>query len=53
MTPFRQLRALARVRHLGTRHFPGAYLAVATMTHYITAVAVAPLVPRWAKSRKE
>ena len=51
MTPFRQFRALARVGHLGTRHFPGAYLAVATMTHYITAVAL--LVPRWAKSRKE
>jgi hypothetical protein len=52
VTPVRQLLALVGVGHLGTRRFPQAYLPVATVIHYIAAVAVALLVPWWAKPRQ-
>lgn len=51
LTPLRQVLALAGIGHLGTRRFPGAYLPVATITHYITVVAVSLIVPRVAKPR--
>lgn len=49
--PLRQLLALVGVGHLGTRHFPSQYIVADAATHYITAVAVSVLVPRWAKPR--
>jgi hypothetical protein len=52
VTPVRQVLALVGVGHLGTRRFPQAYLPVATIIHYIAAVAVALLVPWWAKPRE-
>lgn len=52
VAPARQLLALAGMGHLGTRHFPAQYIVAATATHYITAVAVSLLVPRWAGPRK-
>jgi hypothetical protein len=50
-TPLRQLLTFAGIGHLGTRHFPASSLPAATATHYITAVAVALLVPWWAPLR--
>jgi hypothetical protein len=51
VTPVRQMLALVGVGHLGTRRFPQAYLPVATVIHYIAAVAVALIVPGLAKPR--
>ena len=51
VVPLRQLLALVGIGHLGTRYFPGQYLAADATTHYITAVAVSVLVPWWAKPR--
>jgi hypothetical protein len=48
VAPLRQLLALVGIGHLGTRHFPASSLLAFTATHYITAVSVALLVPRWA-----
>jgi hypothetical protein len=48
VTPVRQMLALIGVRHFGTRRFPQEYLTVVTVIHYISAVAVAVLVPWWA-----
>ncbi len=50
VVPVRQLLALAGFGHLGTRHFPAAYLAADATAHYITAVAVSLLVPWWARA---
>ena len=50
--PLRQLLALVGIGHFGARHFPASSLAADTATHYITAVAVALLVPWWAPSRR-
>lgn len=52
VAPLRQMLALVRVGHLGTRRFPQAYLPVATAIHYVVAVAVALLVPWWANPRQ-
>ena len=46
--PIAQLGALLGVGHFGTTHFPPAYLPADTLLHYIPALAVAALVPRWA-----
>jgi hypothetical protein len=51
-TPLRQILALVGIGHFGTRRYPQAYLIVVTVIHYITAVAVAVLVPWWAKPRQ-
>ena len=50
--PVRQMLALVGVGHLGTRRFPQTYLPVVTAIHCIVAVAVALLVPWWAKPRE-
>lgn len=49
--PIEQLGALLGVGHFGTTHFPTTYLPADTLLHYIPALAVAVLVPRWAKHR--
>jgi len=51
IVPLRQLAALAGIGRLGERHFPAANLAADTLMHYTTAVAVALLVPAWARRR--
>ena len=50
--PVEQLGALLGFGHFGTTHFPVMYLAADTVLHYIPAVAVGVLVPRWAKLHK-
>ena len=52
IVPIRQGLALIGIGHFGQHHYPGSDLAAATATHYITAVVVSLLVPRWA-GRKE
>ena len=52
VSPVRQTLALIGVGHFGTRRFPQEYLTVVTVIHYISAVAVAVLVPWWAKPRQ-
>jgi hypothetical protein len=49
--PIEQLAALLGVGHLGATHFPATYLPADTVLHYIPALAVAVLVPRWARHR--
>ncbi len=50
--PVAQLGALLGLGHFGTTHFPVTYLPADAVLHYIPAVAVAVLVPRWAKNRR-
>ncbi len=50
--PFRQLLALVGIGHFSTFHLPGWSFAMYTIVHYITAVAVALLVPWWAGPRR-
>ena len=52
VSPVRQMLALIGVGHLGTRRFPQEYLTVVTVIHYVAAVAVALLVPWWAKPKQ-
>jgi hypothetical protein len=52
VVPIRQLFALVGIGRLGTHHFPAAYIAADTGTHYVTAAAVSLLVPSWARSRR-
>jgi hypothetical protein len=47
--PIEQLGALLGIGHFGTTHFPPMYLPADAVLHYIPALAVAVLVPRWAK----
>lgn len=47
--PLEQLGALLGLGHFGTTHFPLMYLPADTLLHYIPALSVAALVPRWAK----
>jgi hypothetical protein len=47
--PMEQVGALLGLGHFGTTHFPMMYLPADTILHYIPALAVAVLVPRWAK----
>lgn len=47
--PIEQIGALLGVGHFGTTHFPVTYLPADTLLHYIPALAVAVLVPRWAR----
>ena len=51
IVPLRQIAALVGIGRLGERHFPAANLAADTLMHYTTAVAVALLVPAWARRR--
>ena len=48
IVPVRQAAALLGIGHFGEHHFPAASLAAVTAVHYVTAVAVALLVPWWA-----
>ena len=50
ITPIEQIGALLGVGHFATVHFPVSYLPADTLLHFIPAVAVALLVPRWAKA---
>ena len=45
VVPVRQMAALAGLGHLGTRHFPGRFLAADTVLHYIPAAVVGTVVP--------
>lgn len=51
LIPIAQLGALLGFGHFGTTRFPITYLPADTLLHYIPALAVAVLVPRWAKRR--
>jgi len=48
IVPIRQLAALLGLGEFGTRTFPREYLLAVTVIHYVTAAAVAWLVPWWA-----
>ena len=47
--PIEQIGALLGVWHFGPTHFPMAYLPADVLLHYLPAIAVAVLVPRWAR----
>ena len=47
--PIEQLGALLGIWHFGPTHFPVTYLPADMLLHYIPALAVAVLVPRWTK----
>ena len=49
--PIEQIGALLGVWHFGPTHFPAAYLPADVLLHYLPAIAVAVLVPRWARPR--
>lgn len=51
VTPIEQIGALLGIWHFGPARFPATYLPVDMLLHYIPAVAVAMLVPRWAGHR--
>ena len=48
--PIEQIGALLGVWHFGPTHFPAAYLPADVLLHYLPAIAVAVLVPRWTRS---
>jgi hypothetical protein len=48
--PIEQIGALVSLGRFGTAHFPATYLPADMLLHYIPALAVAVLVPRWAAS---
>lgn len=48
--PIEQIGALLGVWHFGPTHFPATYLPADVLLHYLPAIAVAVLVPRWARS---
>jgi hypothetical protein len=48
IVPIKQGLALIGIGHFGQHHYPKSDLAVATATHYITAVVISLLVPWWA-----
>lgn len=48
--PIEQIGALLGVWHFGPTHFPAAYLPADVLLHYLPAIAVAVLVPRWVRS---
>jgi hypothetical protein len=49
--PIEQIGALLGIWHFGPTHFPAAYLPADALLHYLPALAVAVLVPRWAGHR--
>jgi hypothetical protein len=51
IVPIRQAAALVGMGQFSDRHFPAAFLVNVTIIHYVTAVAVALLVPWWARRR--
>jgi hypothetical protein len=51
IVPIEQIGALLGIWHFGPTHFPAAYLPADTLLHYLPALAVAVLVPRWAGHR--
>ncbi|TMJ15424.1 MAG: hypothetical protein E6H02_01950 [Bacillati bacterium ANGP1] len=51
LVPFQQLGALIGLGRFGTARFPAQFLPVTIGMHYVTAVAVSLLVPRWSGRR--
>jgi hypothetical protein len=51
LVPLRQVLALIGLGQFSDRRFPAAFLHVAIIQHYVTAVAVSLLVPRVARGR--
>jgi hypothetical protein len=47
IVPLRQLGALVGIGQFSQRHFPATAMLANTLIHYVTAVAVALLVPWW------
>ena len=48
LVPLGQLAALLGIGRLGQEHFPRAFLPADAVMHYVTATAIALLVPFWA-----
>jgi hypothetical protein len=46
--PIEQIGALLGIWRFGPTHFPAAYLPADALLHYLPAIIVAILVPRWA-----
>ena len=53
LVPLRQLAALLGIGRLGQEHFPRAFLPADAVMHYVTATAIALLVPFWAGPARE
>ena len=53
LVPLRQLAALLGIGRLGQQHFPRAFLPADAVMHYVTATAIALLVPLWAGPTQE
>ena len=53
LIPLRQLAALLGIGRLGQQHFPRAFLPADAVMHYVTATAIALLVPFWAGRTRE
>ena len=51
LVPLQQLAALVGLGRFGTVRFPAQFLPVTIGMHYLTAVAVSLLVPRWSGRR--
>lgn len=49
--PIEQIGALLGIWQFGPTHFPASYLPADALLHYLPAIAVAVLVPRWAGHR--
>jgi hypothetical protein len=52
LVPLQQLGALVGLGRFGTARFPAQFLPVTIAMHYLTAVAVSLLVPRWSGGRR-
>ena len=51
LVPFQQFGALLGFGRFGTARFPAQFLPVTITMHYLTAVVVSLLVPRWSGRR--
>jgi hypothetical protein len=51
VVPLKQLLGLVGLYRFGPRGFPGPFVRVVVLQHYVTAVLVSLLVPRWARAR--
>lgn len=51
VVPLKQLGAIIGLGHFSARHFPARFLATDAGMHYVTAVVVSLLVPRWVGTR--
>jgi hypothetical protein len=47
VVPIKQLLALVGLGHFSAQHFPARFLPTDAAMHYVTAVVVSLLVPRW------